>query len=80
MEGSSISAAASLRTLGLDATASAEDVRRAYRSLVRLNHPDLNPAAAPGALDAVVAAYRRLGRLGLLATEPVAVKHVDVYA
>ena len=31
------------QTLGVDKTASAEDVRKAYRRLARKHHPDLNP-------------------------------------
>jgi hypothetical protein len=55
------------RVLGVPSTASAADVRKAFRSLVRQLHPDVNPAARPGGeLSSVVGAYRRLGRLGVL--------------
>jgi curved DNA-binding protein CbpA len=60
-------AAEPLRVLGVPPTASAHDVRRAFRSLVRDLHPDANPAAQPGAkLSTIVAAYDRLERLGVL--------------
>ena len=75
------------RVLGVPPTASAADVRSAFRSLVREHHPDANPAARPGTeLNTVVAAYRRLGRMGVLETpEPVAPPaaprpRIDVYA
>jgi DnaJ domain len=80
------------RVLGIEPTASADDVRRAFRTLVRRYHPDTNPAVQPGGeLNAVVTAYRRLGSLGVLARpepEPdkapaatrVTGRYVDVYA
>jgi hypothetical protein len=78
------------RVLGVAPTASADDVRRAFRTLVRRYHPDANPGAqAGGELNAVVGAYRRLGRLGVLArpSPPAAAaqaqperRHIDVYA
>jgi curved DNA-binding protein CbpA len=92
---SRIDAVEPYRVLGVPATASAADVRRAFRSLVRQLHPDVNPAARPGGeLSSVVGAYRRLGRLGVLdrpAPAPAAVtrfaeppqatgRFVDVYA
>jgi hypothetical protein len=87
-------AAEPYRVLGVPPTASADDVRRAFRTLVRHHHPDVNPAARPGAeLGSIVAAYRRLGRLGKLErpadvpetprTEPAPRargRYVDVYA
>jgi hypothetical protein len=80
-------AAEPFRVLGVPPTASADDVRHAFRVLVRRYHPDANPAAQTGGeLSAVVTAYRRLGRLGVLAppaapAEPrPAQHHVDVYA
>lgn len=48
------------RTLGLDRGASVDDVKRAYRRLAKVNHPD---AAGPGALPrflAIQAAYEQL--------------------
>jgi hypothetical protein len=64
---SRIEAAEPYRVLGVPPTASAADVRRAFRTLVRQLHPDVNPAARPGGeLSSVVGAYRRLGRLGVL--------------
>jgi len=76
------------RVLGVAPTASATDIRRAFRSLVRRYHPDTNPAArAGGELAAVVEAYRRLGqRTGPSApaapARPAAAapRHIDVYA
>ncbi len=75
------------RVLGVPPTASAADVRSAFRTLVRQFHPDANPAARPGTeLNAVVAAYRRLGQMGVLATPapvetPAALRpRIDVYA
>jgi len=78
------------RVLGVSPTASADDVRRAFRTLVRRYHPDANPAVVPGGeLKAIVAAYRRLVRLGVVtrrepaapAPEPPAQgRYVDVYA
>ena len=78
------------RILGVSPSASAADVRRAFRTLVRQFHPDANPSARPGTeLNTVVGAYRRLGRLGVLAgpaPEPAAapaaepLRHIDVYA
>ena len=50
-----------LRTLGLDADATGDDVRAAFRRLARQYHPDLN--GAPGAnarFVAVVKSYRAL--------------------
>lgn len=82
------------RVLGVPPTASAADVRRAFRTLVRRLHPDANPAAQPGAeLSSIVAAYDRLGRLGKLerpanvpepptaeAAPRTSGRYVDVYA
>jgi DnaJ-like protein len=87
-------AAEPLRVLGVPPTASATDVRRAFRTLVRDLHPDTNPAAQPGAkLSSIVAAYDRLERLGVLerpvdvhdphlpdATTLTSGRYVDVYA
>jgi curved DNA-binding protein CbpA len=73
----------SFRVLGLSAGASAQEVRDAYRRLVRQHHPDTNPAARAGALGEVVAAYRTLERNGLAEVERPADaprRHVDVYA
>ena len=90
---SRIDAVEPYRVLGVPPTASAADVRKAFRSLVRQLHPDMNPAARPGGeLSSVVGAYRRLGRLGVLdrpavvpaarfAEPPQATgRFVDVYA
>ncbi len=73
------------RVLGVPPTASAADVRSAFRSLVREHHPDANPAARPGTeLNSVVTAYRSLGRMGVLATpeapKPAPRARIDVYA
>jgi curved DNA-binding protein CbpA len=86
-------AAEPLRVLGMPPTASASDVRRAFRTLVRDLHPDTNPAAQPGAkLSSIVAAYDRLERLGVLERPDASSLHssdaptltsgryVDVYA
>jgi hypothetical protein len=68
-----------LRVLGVPPTASADDVRRAFRTLVRRHHPDANPAAKPGAeLGTIVDAYHRLGRLGMFEQpSPVREPHYD---
>ena len=54
--------------LGLDSNASQEEIRRAYRALVRQNHPDTrtpdNPAAGTASttrLQDIIAAYVTLG-------------------
>jgi hypothetical protein len=87
-------AAEPLRVLGVPPTASATDVRRAFRTLVRDLHPDTNPAAKPGAkLSSIVAAYDSLERLGVLERPtdaskapppdwavPTSGRFVDVYA
>jgi molecular chaperone DnaJ/curved DNA-binding protein len=46
-------------TLGVAKTASAEDIRKAYRKLARKHHPDLNPgdASAEAAFKKVAAAH-----------------------
>ena len=45
--------------LGLKKTASAEDIKKAYKKIVRVSHPDLNPddAAAEAKFKAAAAAY-----------------------
>jgi len=48
------------RTLGLDRTASLDDVRRAYRRLAKANHPDAAGEAALPRFLAIQAAYERL--------------------
>ena len=79
------------RVLGVAPTASAADVRRAFRTLVRHYHPDANPGAHPGGeLSAVVDAYRRIGRRPGAPAAPRrnayaqpaadAQRHIDVYA
>ena len=71
----------SYRILGVDPSASPADVKRAFRTLVRRLHPDANPAAENGDLSAIVDAYRRLGRAGLVFNQPApAPRHIDVYA
>lgn len=76
--------ARSFRVLGVDPSASPADVKRAFRALVRRLHPDANPTGGSGDLSAVVDAYRRLGRAGLVVTPaapaPAAARHIDVYA
>jgi len=67
----SIGLDASFRTLGLPLNASADEVRSAYRRLVRLHHPDANPTAQPGALSDVVRAYRALERARAAEGDPV---------
>lgn len=54
--------------LGLSPQASQEEIRRAYRALVRQNHPDTRPpgdaangAASNARLQQVIAAYTTLG-------------------
>lgn len=48
--------------LGLTKSASAEDIKKAYRKLVRTSHPDLNPddAGAEARFKAISAAYELL--------------------
>lgn len=48
------------RTLGLDRTASLEEVRRAYRRLAKANHPDAAGEAALPRFLAIQSAYDRL--------------------
>ena len=48
------------RTLGLDSTASLDDVKRAYRRLAKANHPDAAGTAATPRFLAIQAAYERL--------------------
>jgi len=68
--------AAQLATLCLPPTASGQDVRRAFRSLVRQYHPDAAGDAAAGSrqshdrLTAVVTAYRELSRADLPSETP----------
>ncbi len=53
------------KILGIERTASAEDIRYAYRKLVRKYHPDLNPDD-PEALELfkeINEAYKVLGNL-----------------
>lgn len=54
--------AQALGTLGLDRSASAADIRRAYRRLVRRYHPDSNGGdrSHEGKLQAVVGAFTHL--------------------
>lgn len=54
--------AQALGMLGLDRTATAVDIRRAYRALVRRYHPDSNGGdrAQEGKLQAVVSAFTHL--------------------
>jgi hypothetical protein len=60
-------AAECLAVLGLDASASADEVKKAFRRLVRQFHPDRAGAAEEPkeAFHAVVEAYRRLKEVGL---------------
>jgi hypothetical protein len=68
---------AQLATLSLPPTASGQDVKRAFRSLVRQHHPDAVGDVAAGGrqshdgLTAIVTAYRELGRAGLPSEIPV---------
>jgi hypothetical protein len=48
------------RTLGLDPAASLDDVKRAYRRLAKVNHPDAAGEAALPRFLAIQAAYERL--------------------
>jgi curved DNA-binding protein CbpA len=46
-------------TLGLEKTATADDIKKAYRKLVRTSHPDLHPddEGAEARFKAISAAY-----------------------
>ncbi|HTR32744.1 MAG TPA: J domain-containing protein [Gaiellaceae bacterium] len=70
------------RTLGVPPSASAAEVRRAYRSAVRRLHPDAAGGDSVVALGSVVQAYRTLERSGALAEAPAREQavHIDVYA
>jgi hypothetical protein len=58
---------ANLATLCLPPSASAQDVRRAFRSLMRQLHPDSSGATGSGTqMTAVVDAYRDLAAAGFL--------------
>ncbi len=57
-----------LRTLGLDCGATGTDVKRAYKALVKLYHPDHNggDTATEPRLRAVIEAYRHLRTKGFV--------------
>lgn len=46
--------------LGVDPRASAEEIRRAFRSLAKQHHPDTGPAGSAEAFAAIAAAYETL--------------------
>ena len=57
----------SLRDLGLKAGATKEDINRAYKRLLRQNHPDMNGGdrSTEGRLQQVIAAHKVLKKAGL---------------
>ncbi len=48
------------QVLGVPASASEEDIKRAYRVLARLHHPDQNPGRGDTDFKAATAAYEEL--------------------
>jgi len=80
---SGVDPASPYQTLGIPPSATAAEVRRAYRSAVRRLHPDVAGGGSVVALGSVVQAYRTLERAGALAQAGAgdeSVLHVDVYA
>lgn len=57
------------RILGVSRTASAEEVRIAYRSQIRTHHPDRAGAASAGRAASIVEAYRVLSEAGPAAVD-----------
>ena len=69
--------------LGIDGTANREDLRRAYRDLVRRVHPDTGGSGDPAELATIQAAYRELSQVVPTAAPRPAHRRsrlVDVYA
>ena len=69
--------------LGVRPGASRDEVRSAYRRLVRSYHPDTGVGGSAERLGAVIAAYRSVAAATAAAPEPYTstrVRHVDVYA
>jgi preprotein translocase subunit Sec63 len=54
-----------LRVLGVNESASAEDIRRAYRRLALQCHPDRNPGEPADRFIEISKAYRTLRQIGL---------------
>jgi len=59
--------ARALDTLGLDADATAEDIRKRYKLLIKQHHPDANGGdrTSEARFSAVLEAYRLLRQSGL---------------
>ena len=58
------------RILGVDHTASPEQVRAAYRDQIRTHHPDRAGARSAGRAAAIIEAYRVLAALGSVPPPP----------
>jgi DnaJ-class molecular chaperone len=72
--------------LGIDGTANRDDLRRAYRDLVRSIHPDTGGSGDPAQLATIQTAYRELSQVVPAALprpgrrERRGARLVDVYA
>ncbi len=62
------------KVLGLNKTASAEDIKKAYRKLARTHHPDLNPDDKEAG-----AKFQRINEANEVLSDPVKRKKYDKY-